>query len=92
MLRDTFNKNDFILNLLYLPSFAEYQPHDPAQAGNWLGPTELETYLASQFGKVDGVKAALADIRVVPVVESSLGFAVPVHDLIPDISGAEFVV
>lgn len=89
---DVVNEEGLVINLLYLPGFAEYQPYDPAQADKSISPTDFMTYLASQFADVAEAKAALDKIRVVPITEPALGFPAPVHFVISDRSGAEMVV
>jgi len=89
---DAMNTRGLTINLLYLPGFAGYQTYEPDQSGISMSPTDLVAYLASRFATVDEVRAGLKKVRVVPVVERTLGFAPPVHYAISDASGAEIVV
>jgi penicillin V acylase-like amidase (Ntn superfamily) len=75
---DVINEKGLVIDLLYLPGFAEYQPYDPAQADPSLSPTDFMIYVGSQAGSVTEVKALLEKVRVVPVVEPALGFVAPV--------------
>ena len=86
------NEKGLAVGLFYHPGFAEYQDYDPAQAAKSLGPTDVGQYLLTNFATVDEVRAALATIRVVPVVEPALGFAAPVHFIVSDPSGKAIVI
>ncbi|WP_171241272.1 linear amide C-N hydrolase [Ruegeria sp. HKCCA5491] len=89
---DVINEKGLVMNLLYFPGFAEYQPYDPAQAANSISATDYMTYMASQFATVQEVIEATNQVRIVPVIEPSLGFAAPVHVVVSDPSGDEIVV
>ena len=86
------NENGLAVGLFYHPGFAEYQVYDPALAAQSLGPTDVGQYLLTNFATVDEVRAALAKVRVVPVVEPALGFAAPVHFIVTEPSGKAVVV
>jgi choloylglycine hydrolase len=70
------------VGLFYHPGFAEYQDYDPAQAAKSLGPTEVGQYLLTNFATIHEVRATLATISIVPVVEPALGFAAPEHFIV----------
>jgi choloylglycine hydrolase len=73
------NEKGLQVGLFYHPGFAEYQSYDPAKAEQSLGPTDIGQYLLTTCATLDEVRAALAQIRLVPVAEPVLGFAPPVH-------------
>ncbi|MEM1129715.1 MAG: linear amide C-N hydrolase [Pseudomonadota bacterium] len=89
---DIINEEGLVLNLLYFPGFAAYQPYDPDLASQSISPTDFMTFMASQFATVAEVAEAAHDIRVVPVEEPALGFPAPIHVVVSDPSGAEIVV
>ena len=89
---DVINEKGLVINLLYLPGFAEYLPYDPAQADQSLSPTDFMTYVGSQAASVAEVEALLEKVRVVSVVEPALGIAPPLHFVISDVQGNEIVV
>jgi choloylglycine hydrolase len=89
---DVVNEQGLTAHLLYMPGFADYQPYDPAQATQSISPTDVMTYMVSQYATVAEVRAALDQVRVVPVIEPTLGFPAPVHYVFNDPSGAEMVV
>lgn len=89
---DAINEKGLAGHLLYLPGFAEYQTYEPAEASKSIAPSDFLSYFVSQFATVDEVKNALDSIRVVAVVEPTLGIPMPVHYVINDPSGAEIVI
>ena len=86
------NEKGLAVGLFYHPGVAEFQTYDPAQAEQSLGPTDVGQYLLTNYATVDEVRAALAKVRVVPVVEPALGFAAPVHFIVTEPSGKAIVV
>jgi choloylglycine hydrolase len=92
MLVEGMNEKGLAVGLFYHPSFADYQPYDPALASQSLAPTDVGQYLLSNFATIDEVRAALAKVRVVPVVEPALGFAPPVHFIVTEPSGKAIVI
>lgn len=92
ILADGLNEKGLTLGLLYHPGFAEYAAYDPARAGESMGPTDIAQYLLSTCATVDEVRAALKKVRVVPVVEPSLGIPAPIHLIVVDPSGGRIVI
>ena len=86
------NEKGLAVGLFYLPGFAVYQPYDPAQAAQSIGPTDVGQYLLTTCTNVDQVRAAISKVRVVPVVEPALGFAAPVHFIVTEPSGKAIVI
>lgn len=89
---DGMNEKGLTVGLFYHPGFAEYPAYDPSQASNTLGPTDLGTFIITTCATVDEARAALAGVRVAPVVEESLGFPAPVHYIVTEPSGKAIVV
>ncbi len=89
---DGMNEKGLAVGLFYHPGFAEDQAYDPALAAQTVGPTDLGTLVLTTCATVEEARAALAKVRVVPVVESSLGFAPGVHYIITDPTGKAIVV
>jgi choloylglycine hydrolase len=57
-----------------------------------MAPTDLAQYLLTTCANLDEVKAALREVRVVPVVEPALGFPAPVHFIVVEPSGKQIVI
>lgn len=89
---DGMNEQGLRVGLFYHPGFAQYQAFDPAQASVSLAPTDLGTYLLTTCANLDEARAAVAKVRVVPVVESSLGIVAPVHYVVTDREGHSIVI
>lgn len=89
---DGMNEKGLTVGLFYHPGFAEYPAYDPSQAATTLGPTDLGTYLLTTCATVDEVRAAMASVRVAPVVEEAIGIAPPVHLLVTEPSGKAIVI
>ncbi|MBN9286461.1 MAG: choloylglycine hydrolase [Gammaproteobacteria bacterium 39-13] len=92
LLSDGINEAGLSLALLYHPGIAEYAKYDPTKAKNSMGPTDLAQYLLTTCSTVDCVKAEMEKIQVAPVVDSTLGFAPPVHFIVAEPSGKEIVI
>ena len=89
---DGMNEHGLTAGLFYHPGFAVYQAYDSARQAETMGPTDVGQYLLSTCATVEEARAAMARVRVVPVVESKLGFAPPVHYLVADPSGKAIVI
>ena len=92
MIVEGMNEKGLDVGLFYHPDFAEYETYDPEKAAESLSPTDLGQYLLTNFATVDEVRAAIAKIRVVAVVEPALGFAPPVHFIVTEPSGKAIVI
>ncbi|MEM9349267.1 MAG: choloylglycine hydrolase family protein [Pseudomonadota bacterium] len=89
---DGMNSAGLSGGLFYLPGFAEYPDYDPEVTDVSLAPGDVLTYALSRFATVAEVKEAMADARIVNVVDESLGFAAPVHFYLSDPTGARLVI
>ncbi len=89
---DGMNEKGLTVGLFYHPGFAEYPQYDPARASESLSPLDVATYLLSQCATVAEVRAAMAKVRVVPVVEQAIGIAPPLHYFVTEPSGAAIVI
>ena len=78
--------------MFYLPGFTEYQEYLPDQADNTIPGDLLASYVLSNFETVDEARAGLEDVRVVGVVDETLGFPFPFHLLVADRFGGRIVV
>ncbi len=92
LILDGMNEKGLAVNGFYLPGFTEYQAYDPAQSSVSIGPGDVIPYLLSTTATVDEAKAALAKVRVTPVVAPSLGFAPPGHFIVTEPSGKAIVI
>lgn len=92
LILDGMNEKGLVVSTFYLPGFTEYQTYDPAKANISVGPGDVIPYLLSTTATVDEAKAALTNIRVTPVIASSLGFAPPAHYMITEPSGKAVVI
>lgn len=92
ILLDGMNEKGLAVNGFYLPGFTEYQAYDAAKASVSIGPGDIIPYLLSTSATVEEAKAALAKVRVTPVVSPSLGIAPPGHFMITEPSGKAIVI
>lgn len=92
ILSDGINEKGLSLALLYHPGYAEYQEYLPAKASESMAPTDVGQFLLTMCDTVDCVKKQIQNIHVVPVIESTLGFAAPVHFIVADSTGEEIVI
>jgi len=89
---DGVNEKGLAGGILYFPGYAGYADAKDIDAKSGLAPWEVLTWALTQYTTVAEVKAAIADISVVGVVESSLGMVPPFHYVFHDESGASLVV
>ena len=89
---DGMNEKGLTVGAFYHPDFAEYPKYDPALAAESMSPLDVGLYLLSHCATVSEVRAAMAKIRVVPVVEPLIGIAPPLHYFVTDPSGASIVI
>jgi choloylglycine hydrolase len=92
IIADGINEKGLTVGEFYHPGFAEYPAYDPAQAAESMSSLDVGLYLLSQCASVDEVRAAMAAIRVVPVVDPSIGIAPPMHYLVTEPSGKAIVI
>ena len=89
---DGMNERGLTAGLFYHPGFAVYQPYDSTRHAESMGPADVAQYLLTTCSTVAEVRAAMARVRVVPVVESQLGFAPPAHYLVAEPDGKAIVI
>jgi len=89
---DGMNEKGLAIGLFYHPGFAVYNIYDPKEASDTITAADVVAYVLSQFGTVDEVRAAMQHVRVVPVVEPSLGIPVEAHWMVTEPSGKSIVI
>lgn len=89
---DGMNEKGLAVGGFYHPGFAEYQKYDPQKANECMGPADVIAYLLSTCATVDEAKAAIAKVRVTPVVASAIGMAPPAHYLVTEPNGKAVVI
>ncbi|MEM1191241.1 MAG: linear amide C-N hydrolase [Pseudomonadota bacterium] len=89
---DGINEAGLTAGLFYLPGFTEYQTYQADLADETIPGDLLASYTLSLFETVDEVRTGLRDIRVVGVVDETLGFPFPFHMIVADRFGGRIVV
>jgi choloylglycine hydrolase len=92
LLLDAMNEKGLAVGLFYHPGFASYQKYEPAKAADSMAPTDVGQYLLTTCSTVDEVRAAIAKVVVVPVVEPALVFPAPIHFIVTEPSGKAIVI
>ncbi|KIX12145.1 linear amide C-N hydrolase [Dethiosulfatarculus sandiegensis] len=72
--------------------FAEYSPYDPAKADKSLAPSQVLTFILSNFASLKEVRAGLQKVKVAPVVDPALKMPYPIHFMIVEPGGKSLVV
>jgi len=89
---DGVNEVGLAAGVFYFPGYAEYQATTPDEEAHSLAPWELVTWVLTNFGTVDEIRAALADVRVAAVpLNAELGIP-PVHYIAHDKAGHSLVI
>lgn len=89
---DGMNEKGLAVGLFYHPGYASYQAYMKNRDTKTICPTDVPQYILTQFATVDEVREGMKEIRVVPVVEPALGFSVPAHYIVTDLSGKAIVI
>lgn len=89
---DGMNEKGLAGGILYFPGNAGYADPAKTDMAKSLAPWDFLTWALTNFATVDEVKAALADISIITVVQAEMGIAPPVHYTLHDASGKSLVV
>ncbi len=90
---DGMNEKGLVVGVLYFPGFAQFQPYEPAKAGNALSSMQLAAFMLSQYSTVEEVRAALPKITVVAIPIPELhNQPAPMHFSVMDASGKAIVI
>lgn len=92
MFADGLNEAGLAVGFFYHPGFAEYHPYDPALGARTITAVDVAAFLLSRCASVEDARAALAGVRVVPVVEAAIGIPVEGHWMVTDRTGTSIVV
>lgn len=89
---DGMNEKGLAGGVLNFPGFAHYT--DPAKADprTLLAPWDFLTWVLTNHATVAGVKAALADVAVISVVQETMKIVPPLHYTLHDATGASLVI
>lgn len=60
---------------------------DPAQSSKTLGSLDVCQYLLTTCTSIEEVRAALAEVHIVGVVEPAIGIAAPIHLIVTEPGG-----
>ena len=89
---DGLNEAGLAVGLFYHPGFAEYPNYDPSQADGTISALDVSGYLLTQFATIEEVKAGLADVQVVGVLEEMIGIPDTSHWMVTEASGKSIVI
>lgn len=89
---DGMNEKGLSVNLFYHPGYSDYPEYDPDKASTTISSMDLNQYLLTTCATIEEVKAALADLTVVGVLEPAIGMAPNVHFIATDPSGKAIVI
>jgi choloylglycine hydrolase len=92
VLIDGMNEKGLAGGILYFPDNAEYTDPAKADPAKSLAPWDFLTWALTSFATVEEVKAALADVVVIDLVQPIMKIAPPVHYTLHDASGASIVI
>ena len=89
---DGMNEKGLAVNVFYHPGYAVYPAYDPAKGAQTLGSLDVAQYLLTTTATVDEARKAIADVKVVGVVEPAIGIAPPIHLIVTEPSGKAIVI
>lgn len=91
-LADGMNEKGLTAGLFYHPGFAKYPEYDPVKADMSITAIDVVHFILTQFATIDEVREGMSKVRVVPVVEESLGTPVDAHFMVTDPQGKAIVI
>ena len=91
-LADGMNERGLYAGLYYHPGFANYPKYDPKKADNSITAIDVVHFILTQYETIDEVRKGMSQVRVVPVVEESLGIPVEAHFMVTDLQGRSIVI
>jgi choloylglycine hydrolase len=86
------NEKGLYAGLFYHPGFAKYPKYDPKNSDSTITAIDVVHFILTQFDTIDEVKKGMEGIKVVPVIEESLGIPVEAHFLVEDAQGKSIVI
>ena len=92
LLADGMNEKGLATGLFYHPGFASYMKYDMSQANNSITAVDIVSFILSQFATIDEVRSGMESVRVVPVVEETIGIPVQGHWMVTEPSGKSIVI
>ncbi len=92
LLADGMNEKGLCVNVFYHPGYAEYPKYDLAQSAKTLGSLDVCQYLLTTCASIAEVRAALAGIHIIGVVEPAIGIAAPIHLIVTEPDGKVIVI
>lgn len=89
---DGMNEVGLMVGANYHPGTSEYLEVDETMMETSVSAVDMMAFIATSFATVDEVREGIADLRVVAVVEPTLGFPAPLHIMVSDTSGEAIVI
>ncbi len=92
-LLDGINEKGLAVGTFYFPGFANYTALNTENQSKALSPLEFPNWVVTQFATIEEVKAALANVVIVPTVSKEWGAeAPPFHYIVYDKNGHSLVI
>ncbi|MBT3311748.1 MAG: choloylglycine hydrolase family protein [Desulfobacteraceae bacterium] len=89
---DGLNEKGLAVGIFFHPGFAKYQKYDPSKAKRSIESIEVIKLLLSTCGSIKDVRKTLKKVRVVPVIDKTMGIAIPLHFIATEPSGKAIVI
>ncbi|MEM6636201.1 MAG: choloylglycine hydrolase family protein [Pseudomonadota bacterium] len=89
---DGMNEAGLMVGANYHPGTAEYLDVEDATLEGSIAAIDMVSYIATNFATVDEVRGGISDLRVVSVIEPTLGFPPPLHIMVSDTTGETIVI
>lgn len=92
VLIDGMNEKGMTVNCFYHEGYAAYAPYQSAKADSTVSILALPPYLLTTCASTEEVKSAMRKIRVIGIIEPTIGMAPPLHLGITDAQGKTIVI
>ncbi len=92
ILADGMNEKGLTAGLFYHSGFAKYSEYDSAKADITITATDVVHFILTQFASVDEAREGMSKVRVVPVIDETLGKPVQAHFMVNDSQGKSIVI
>ena len=89
---DGMNEKGLAAGLFYHLGFASYPSYEKDNADISIAPNDVVSFILSQFATIDEVREGMSEVKVVPVVEESIGIPVYAHWMVTSPEGESIVI
>ena len=89
---DGMNEKGLAVGLFYHPGFSTFPSYEKDKADNTITAAEVVAFILTRYATLDEVRKGMNEVRVVPVVEESIGIPIDAHWMVTSADGKSIVI